>query len=142
MQQTFEMTDLGEMYFLGKEIKQHNNEVFIYQKKYAKDILKKLKMKNCKATTTPMCQMEKLSKNDEAEKVDETLYRSLVGCLMYLTTTTLDILYVVSLLSRFSNCATATHFKAAKRVIKICQGDIEFWNQVLCKLEVRVAGVF
>src|SRR5687767_10895648 len=95
------------------EIKQDQNEVFICQKKYAKD-----RMENCKETTTPMCPKEKLSKNDEAEKVDETLYRSLVGCLMYLTATRPDILYVVSLLSRFSNCATATHFRTTKRVIR------------------------
>ena len=86
MKQTFEMTDLWEMaYFLGMEIKQKNGEVFIYQKKYAKEILKKIRMDECKSVYTLMCQKEKLSKEDEAEKVDETLYRSLVGCLMYLT---------------------------------------------------------
>lgn len=54
---------------------------------------------------------EKLSKNDKAEKVDEALYRSLVECL---------ILYVVSPLSRFNNCATDTHFRADKKGYKIC----------------------
>ena len=98
MKQTFEMTDLGEKaYFLGMEIKQKNGEVFICQKKYAKKILKKFRMDECESVYTPMCQKEKSSKEDEAEKVDETLYRSLVGCLMYLTTTRLDILHYVSL---------------------------------------------
>lgn len=58
-----------------------------------------------------MCQKEKLSKNAKAEKVNETLCMSLVGCLMYLTKTTPDILYVVSLLSRFSNYASDIHLK-------------------------------
>ncbi|WMV51198.1 hypothetical protein MTR67_044583 [Solanum verrucosum] len=81
MQQTFEMTDFGErVYFLGIEIKQGQNEVFICQNKYAKDILKKFRMENCKETTTLMCEKEKLRKNDEAEKMDETLYRCLFGC--------------------------------------------------------------
>ena len=52
MKQTFEMTYLGEMaYFLGMEIKQKNGEVLIFQKKYAKKILKKLRMDECKCNT-------------------------------------------------------------------------------------------
>ncbi|KAF3634577.1 putative phospholipid-transporting ATPase 1-like [Capsicum annuum] len=73
MMQAFEMNDLGLMsYFLGMEIKQGQNEVFICQKKYAKEILKKFNMEDCKEMSTPMIQKEKLSKNDGAEKVEET----------------------------------------------------------------------
>ena len=55
MMNVFEMTDLGLMtYFLRMEVKQSQNEVFIYQKKYAKKILKKFYMEECKATSTPM----------------------------------------------------------------------------------------
>ena len=65
MMQAFEMTDLGLMsYFLGMEIKQGQDEVFIYQKKYAKEILKKFNMEDCKEMNTPMNKKEKLSKND------------------------------------------------------------------------------
>ncbi|XP_047267545.1 secreted RxLR effector protein 161-like [Capsicum annuum] len=71
-------------------------------------------------------EQNELNKNDEAEKVDETLYRSMVGFLMYLTATRPDILYVVSLLSRFTNCATNTHFRAAKRVIRYVKGTLNF----------------
>ena len=88
------------------EIKHNIGEVFIYQKKYAKEILKKFRMDECKSIYTPMCQKEKLSKEDEAKKVDETRYRSLVSFLMYLTATRPDILLSVNLLSRFTNCAT------------------------------------
>jgi len=88
MMEVFEMTDLGEMfYFLGMEIQQKGHEVFICQQKYAKEILIKFKMEECKSTTTPMSQKEKFCKDDGAEKVDEGLYRSLIGCLMYLTAT-------------------------------------------------------
>ncbi|KAL4036909.1 hypothetical protein IC575_000487 [Cucumis melo] len=90
MMKMFEMTDLGLMsYFLGIEIKQGQGEVFICQKKYAKEILKKFKMDECKAVSTPMNQKEKLCKEDGADKVDEGYFRSLIGCLMYLTTTRL-----------------------------------------------------
>jgi len=67
-------------------------------KKYAKEILKKFQMEECKAVSTPMNQKEKLSKEDGVDKVDEGYYRSLIGCLMYLTTTRPDILFIVSLL--------------------------------------------
>ena len=92
--------------------------MFICQKKYAKEILKKLRMDGCKRVYTPMCQKDKLSKEDEAEKVDETLYRSLVGCLMYLTDTRPDTLHSVRLLFRFTNSAIETPFRAAKRVLR------------------------
>eukprot|EP01018_Ginkgo_biloba_P026365 Gb_33186 [translate_table: standard] len=58
-------------------------------------------MQNNKATITPITMGVKLSKEDESKKVDSTLYKSLVGSLMYLTTTRPDIMYAVSLISRF-----------------------------------------
>ena len=59
------MTDLGLMsYFLGIEIKQNQDEVSLSQRKYAKEILKKFLMENCKAVNTPMNQKEKLIKDD------------------------------------------------------------------------------
>lgn len=50
-------------------------------------ILKNFRMDECKSVNTPMCQKEKLGKEDEAEKVDESSYKSLVGCLIYLMAT-------------------------------------------------------
>jgi hypothetical protein len=93
----FEMTDLGLMsYFLGMEVKQSNDGIFICQQKYAKEILKKFHMESCKSISTPMNLKEKFSKNDRTNKVDEGQYRSLIGCLMYLTATRLDIAFAVS----------------------------------------------
>ncbi|RVW47431.1 Retrovirus-related Pol polyprotein from transposon RE1 [Vitis vinifera] len=127
MKQVFEMTDLGEMsYFLGMEVHQKQNEIFICQQKYAKEILKKFKMEECKSTSTPMNQKEKFCKEDGAEKVDEGLYRSMIGCLMYLTATRPDIMHVVSLLSRYMHCASEIHFQAAKRVIRYVKGIVDY----------------
>ncbi|XP_028230844.1 uncharacterized protein LOC114411331 [Glycine soja] len=127
MMRVFEMTDLGEMSnFLGIEIKQRQNEIFIYQQKYAKEILKKFYMDNCKSMSTPMCQKEKLCKDDEIAKVNKSEYRSLVGCLMYLTATRPDIMYAVSVLSRFMNCANESHPRAAKRVLRYVKGAVSF----------------
>ena len=97
----FEMTDLGKMtFFLGMQVQQKHNEIFVYQQKYAKEVLRKFNMEECKPTPTPMNQKKFFCKEDEAEKVDERLYKILIGCLMYLTATRPNIMYVVSLLSR------------------------------------------
>ena len=83
-------------------------------------------MEDCKSTTSPMNQNEKFSKDDGADKVDEMHYRSLIGCLMYLTTTRLDIFFAVSIISRFMHCSSEAHFQAAKRVVRYTQGTLDY----------------
>jgi len=127
MVKVFEMTELGLMsFFLGMEIKQDEYEVFICQKKYAKEILKKFKFGKCKEANSPMNQKEKLCKEDGADKINEGYFRSLIGCLIYLTATCLDILNVVSILSRFMHYTNELHLKAAKRVILYVKGTSDF----------------
>ena len=83
-------------------------------------------MVKCKPTAAPMNQKEKFCKEDGAEKVDEGLYRSLIGCLMYLTATRPDIMNVVSLLSRYMHCASEIHFQAAKRIVRYVKGTVDY----------------
>ena len=131
----FEMTDLGEMsYFLGMEISQTQNEVFIFQKKYSKEILKRFNMEECKSVSTPMIQKEKLQKDDGSEPADERVYRSLIGCLMYLTATRPDIMFPVSVLSRFLDCASKLHKVAAKRVLRYLKGTLSYGIK-FCKVQ-------
>ncbi|XP_057491374.1 secreted RxLR effector protein 161-like [Actinidia eriantha] len=92
----------------------------------AKEILKKFNMEECKATTTPMNQNEKFCKEDGAANVDERLYRTLIGCLMYLTATRPDIMNDVSLLSRYIHCDSEIHFQAAKRIVRYIKGTIDY----------------
>ncbi|XP_047259935.1 uncharacterized mitochondrial protein AtMg00810-like [Capsicum annuum] len=126
MMQVFEMIDLGLMsYFLGMEIKQSKSEVFICQKKYAKEILKKFQM-DCRPMSEPMNQKEEFCKEDGADKVDEGYYRSLIGCLTYLIATRPDILFVVSLLSRFMHYASGMHLRAAKRILRYIKGTVDY----------------
>ena len=75
---------------------------------------------------TPMNQKEKLSKDDGAEKMEETYFKSLIGCLMYLTATRPDIFYAVSVLPRFMHCPSEMHLKAAKRVVRYIKGIINY----------------
>ncbi|KAJ8633087.1 hypothetical protein MRB53_026423 [Persea americana] len=106
MKDVYEMTDLGKMtFFLGMEVKQKHNETFICQHKYAKEILKKFNMEECKPAATPMNQKEKFCKEDGAAKVDERLYRTLIGCLMYLTATRPDIMNVQEVIAQSTSGA-------------------------------------
>ncbi|KAH9726279.1 hypothetical protein KPL70_008204 [Citrus sinensis] len=96
----FEMTDIGLMAcYLGIEVKQNEEGIVISQESYAKEILKKFKMNDCKPISTPVECGVKLSKHDEGEDIDPTFFKSLVGSLRYLTCTRPDILYVVGLVS-------------------------------------------
>jgi hypothetical protein len=79
----FEMTDLGLMkFFLGIEVDQSDDDIFICQINYANEVLKRFRMLNCKPTTTPMATGIKLNKYDEGSYVDPTLYKRLVRSLM------------------------------------------------------------
>ena len=107
----FEMTYLSLMsYILGMEVQQKSDGIIIHQRKYAKEILKKFQMEDCKRTDTPMNQKEKFSKEYGAEKIDENKYKSLIGCLINLTSTRPGIMFSVSSLSRFMHCASDIHF--------------------------------
>jgi hypothetical protein len=110
MEKEFEMTDLGLMkYFLSIEVSPLESGMFIIQSKYASDLLKRFKMFECKAAATPIALGTKLSKNDQGKSIDQTLYKRLVGSLMYLTTTRPDIMFVVSLISRFMESPKDSH---------------------------------
>ena len=89
MMMKYEMSDLGIMhYFLGIEIVQSVEGIFITQKNYAKAILEKLKMLGCKSVATPLVINEKFQKEDGSCDTDESIYRSLVGSLLYLISCT------------------------------------------------------
>ena len=82
--------------------------------------------KECNLSATPMNQHEKFCKEDGAAKSDERLYKTIIGCLMYLTTTRLDIMNAASLLSRHMNYASEIHFQAAKRIVRYVKGTIDY----------------
>ena len=84
----FEMKDLGMMhYFLGMEVWQSADGISLGQGKYVVEILKRFGMMNCKAMTTPMELNLNLLSDASSESVDATMYRQMIGSLMYLTNT-------------------------------------------------------
>jgi len=83
-------------------------------------------MEDYKAVATLTNPKESLSKEDDIDKVEEGYFRSMIGCLMYLTATRPDILFAVSILSRYMHYASVMHLKDAKRVIRYIKGTIDF----------------
>jgi hypothetical protein len=110
-------------YFLGLEIKQGEKDNFVTQKAYAKEILKRFKMEDCKPVSTLIDCGMKLSRHDKENVVDVTLYKSLVGSLRYLTCIIPDILYVVGLVSRYME-PSSTHWKIIKQILRYIRGTL------------------
>ncbi|RVW26239.1 Retrovirus-related Pol polyprotein from transposon TNT 1-94 [Vitis vinifera] len=119
MKKKFEMSDLGLLhFFLGLEVKQVEDGVFVSQRKYAVDLLKKFNMLNCKVVATLMNSNEKLQAEDGTERADARRFKSLVGGLIYLTHTRPDIAFAVGVISRFMHCPSKQHLGAAKRLLR------------------------
>ena len=126
MAQKYEMSDMGLLrHFLGMEIYQEEETIFICQKIYAEKILKKFNMLGCNPVSTPLIMGEKLKKEDGGKAADVTYYRSLIGNLLYLTATRPDLMYAASLLSRFMQSPSHFHLGAAKRVLRYVQGTTD-----------------
>ena len=88
MNHAFSMTDLGLLsQFLGLEIAQSQHGIKVHHSKYASNLLKNFSVKDCKPSKTPFLSGVKLEKVDSYPMVNNTLYRKLIGCLLYLTYT-------------------------------------------------------
>jgi hypothetical protein len=127
MMNEFEMKYLGLMqYFMGMEVYKNEDEIFICKTKYAKDMLKKFDMVECKLASTPTAHGIVLCRDDGVEIVDETTYKSIVGSLMFLTHTRPDISYSVFLISRYMTEPSEIHMKATKRILRYVKGTLNF----------------
>nr|KYP69898.1 Retrovirus-related Pol polyprotein from transposon TNT 1-94 [Cajanus cajan] len=126
MMTEFDMSDLGKMrYFHGVEVMQNSSGIFICQRKYAQEVLLRFGMENCNEVKNPIVPGTRLSKNDAGTKVDATLFKQVVGSLMYLTTTQPYLMYGVSLISRFMSSPIESHWFAAKRILRYLKGTTE-----------------
>ena len=130
MHSEFEMSMMGELnFFLGLQIKQLKEGTFINQAKYIRGLLKKFNLEEIKAKSTPMCSSIKLDMDEKGKSVDQTKYRGMIGSLLYLTTSRLDIMYSVCLCTRFQTCPKEYHLNAVKRIFRYLKGtiDIGLW---------------
>lgn len=119
------MSDLGRMkFFLGVEVSQTDAGIFICQKKYAREVLERFNMENNNTVTSPIVPGNKLTKDSDGKSVDVTIYKQMIGCLMYLTATRPDLMYVVCLTSRYMERPTQAHLVAVKRILRYVKGTV------------------
>jgi hypothetical protein len=119
MIQKFKMSLMGELkYFLVFQIKQLQEGTFICQTKYIQDILKKFGMKNAKPIKTPMGTNGHLNLDTGGESVDQKVYRSMIGSLLYLCASRPDIMLSVCMCARFQANPKEVHLRAVKRIMR------------------------
>eukprot|EP00253_Pinus_taeda_P034392 PITA_34392 len=122
-----EMTDLGHLhYFLSLHVLQSKEGIFLSQSKYACDFLRSFHMEDCKPAPSPFLSGFKIPISCNSPKVDATLYRQLVGKLLYLTHTRPDLSFVVGLVAWFMQTPRQCHWKAAKRILRYVRGTVQF----------------
>jgi hypothetical protein len=123
----FLMTDMGPLhFFLGIEIIQDASSIKLSQAKYARDLLERFHMTDCKSGPTPFLSGVKLEDGGETPLVDNTLYRQLVGIMLYLTHSKPDLSYAVGAVSKFMQELHELHWKDAKCILRYVQGTITF----------------
>nr|AAM08642.1 Putative copia-type pol polyprotein [Oryza sativa Japonica Group] len=119
MTKRFEMSMMGELkFFLVLQIKQLKEGTFICQTKYLKDMLKKFGMENAKPIHTPMPSNGHLDFNEQGKDVDQKVYRSIIGSLLYLCASRPDIMLSVCMCARFQAAPKECHLVAMKRILR------------------------
>ncbi|GJT80730.1 putative ribonuclease H-like domain-containing protein [Tanacetum coccineum] len=123
MKSRFQMSSMGELtFFLGLQVKQKPNGIFISQDKYVAEILKKFDFASVKIASTPIETQKPLVKDEEASDVDVHLYRSMIGSLMYVTASRPDIMFAVCACSRFQVTPKSSHLSVVKRIFRYLKG--------------------
>nr|GEX18470.1 uncharacterized mitochondrial protein AtMg00810-like [Tanacetum cinerariifolium] len=124
MHKKFQMSAMGELtFFLGLQVTKKDDGIFISQDKYVHEILKKFGFLTMKTTSTPMETSKPLLKDENAKDVDVHLYRSMIGSLMYLTSSMPDIMFVVCACARFQVTPKVSHLHAVKRIFIYLKGQ-------------------
>ncbi len=127
LKQNFEMSDLGHLhYFLGLQVLQTKEGIFLSQSKYACDLVRRFHMEDCKPAPSPFQSGVKLSTTCTSPEVDATLYCQLVGSLLYLTHSRPDLSFAVGRVARYMQTPHESHWKAAKRILRYIRGTIQF----------------
>ncbi|GJW65403.1 putative ribonuclease H-like domain-containing protein [Tanacetum coccineum] len=124
MHKKFQMSSMGELtFFLGLQVTQKDDGIFISQDKYVDEILKKFGFSTVKTASTPMETSKPLIKDENSKYVDVHLYRSMIGSLMYLTSSRPDIMFAVCACARFQVTPKVSHLYAVKRIFRYLKGQ-------------------
>ncbi|GKA81652.1 uncharacterized mitochondrial protein-like protein [Tanacetum coccineum] len=124
MHKKFKMSSMGELtFFLGLQVQQKKDGIFISQDKYVVEILKKFGFTEVKTTSTPMETQNPLLKDENGKEVDVHMYRSMIGSLMYLTSSRPDIMFAVCACARYQVNPKVSHLHAVKRIFRYLKGQ-------------------
>ena len=107
-------------------MKQTNSGIYINQAKYAKNLVKRFGLEKVAHARTPMAANAKLTNDPSGESVDVILYRSMIGCLLFLTASRPDIAFSVGVCSRFQSNPKISHLNAVKTIIKYVSGTCDY----------------
>ncbi|GJW96521.1 uncharacterized mitochondrial protein-like protein, partial [Tanacetum coccineum] len=119
----FQMSSMGELtFFLGLQVQQKEDGIFISQDKYVAEILNKFDYTDVKSASTPVDLEKPLVKDGDADDVDLHLYRSMIGSLIYLTASRPDIMFAVCASARFQVTPKTSHLLAVKRIFRYLKG--------------------
>ncbi|KAD2805483.1 hypothetical protein E3N88_38860 [Mikania micrantha] len=126
----FEMSAMSDIkFFLGLQIDQTDNGIFIHQTKYIQDVLKRFSMPDSKPISTPIQPNHGIEPDIKGEIIDPTLYREIIGSLMYLTASRPDIVFATSICARYLSKPKLSHLIAVKRILRYLKGtpDTGLW---------------
>ena len=119
MTNRFQMSMMGELkFFLGFQIKQLKDAMFISQTKYTNDMLKKFDMDKAKPIKTPMPKSRHLDLDKDGKAVDQKVYRSMIGSLLYLCASRPDIMLSVCMCARYQANPKECHLVVVKRIFR------------------------
>ncbi|GJR19770.1 retrovirus-related pol polyprotein from transposon TNT 1-94 [Tanacetum coccineum] len=145
MKDKFQMSSMGELtFFLGLQVTQKEDGIFISQDKYVAEILKKFNYTDVKSASTPVDLEKPLVKDRDGDDVDVYLYRSMIGSLMYLTASKPDIMFAYSRDSPFELVAyTDSDYARETQDKKSTTGGCQFLRNRLiswqCKKQTVVS---
>jgi hypothetical protein len=140
MRREFEMSMMGDLqFFLELQIKQSKEGTFVHQAKYTMDIVRKSKMEDSKAMTTPVSTTTALDVDEEGEHVDQKKYRSMIGSLLYLTPTQPDIQFSVCLCACFQASPRTSHQQVVKQIFRYLHHtpDFDLWYSASSSLALH-----
>jgi hypothetical protein len=127
MEKEFQMSMIGELtFFLGIQVKQTKQGIFVHQAKYTKDLMKKFNMAELKPVSTPMITAMALDLDENGEPVDQREHRSMISSLLYLTVTWTNILFVMYLCACFQAFPCSSHQTTVQRIFKYLKYTLKF----------------
>ncbi|KAL9252498.1 Retrovirus-related Pol polyprotein from transposon RE2-like protein, partial [Drosera capensis] len=141
MKSKFQMSLMGELkYFIGLQVQQLKGGIFINQSKYLQNTIKKYGLDNASHMKTPMSTSIKIEKDEPRKKINQTMYRGIIGSLLYLTASRPDIQYAVCVYARYQSDPKESHYTALKRILRYLKATPNLGIWYLRELDFTLIG--